>query len=95
MNNVTNCLYFIQSNIFKIFTEFCKTLQIVSSRRHESIRFPNVFEYHNQQRSYLDHQFEYQFMYDNKPAYKHSDGQDIYLYWSSDNNGEWMVEFFI
>ena len=48
-----------------------------------------------QERSALQHFFEFQFMYDDRPVYKHVQGKEIYLYWSSHNNGEWMVGFYI
>lgn len=45
-----------------------------------------------QETSNLVHTFEYQFSFENKPAYKHSDGQHIYLYWSAETGaGEWIV----
>ena len=42
--------------------------------------------------SRLEHIFEYQFLYDKRPAYKHSLGNDIYLYWNNKgHDGEWVV----
>ena len=66
-------------------------LRIQTSQHKETVQFPEHPMSKDQEKSKLEHLFEYQFDYDSKPAYKHVGGYQIYLYWNSDNGGEWMV----
>lgn len=73
-------------------TGICKHLEIKASKEKDFVRFPSDSMTEERKTSRFNHTFVYQFLYDGKPAYKHSFGEEIYLYYNGEvNDGEWIV----
>ena len=77
---------------FVIITGYCKQLKLDFPKHAYAALFTELQL--GRKPSNLSGKYKYQLTFDGKPAYKHTNREEIYMYWSPKNQ-EWMVMVFI